>query len=70
MDSGFYLEETQLYVGNEPLARNVNGEYTVAPGQYPAIHDDLDGTTSDMYTVMDLSGGVYVVAHASVIGDF
>lgn len=70
MSSGFNLEETQVYVGNEPLARDVNGDYTVAPGQYPAKHEDLDGATSDSYTVTGLSGDVYVVAHASVIGNF
>lgn len=70
MDSGFYLEETQLYVGSEPLSRDPNGDYTVAPGQYPDINNELDGATSDTYEVTGLSGPVYVVAHASVVGNF
>jgi hypothetical protein len=57
-----------LYVGNEILARDVNGEYTVAPGQYPTIHDELNGATSDSYNIEELSGYIYVVAHATVCG--
>jgi hypothetical protein len=67
MDASYYMLETHLYVGSEPLARNVNNEYTVAPGQYPTIHDGLNATT-DSYTVTGLSGDVYVVAHATVGG--
>lgn len=65
----FYMQETHLYIGNEPLARDVNGEYTVAPGQYPFIRE-LDPTTSDTYTVEGLSGEIYVVAHAVTCGIF
>lgn len=68
MLAGFTLDETHLYVGGELLPRK-NGEYTVAPGQYPAIHD-LSGASSDSYTVSGLSGSVYVVAHAVVTGPF
>ncbi|WP_430461871.1 hypothetical protein ACQUQU_03520 [Thalassolituus sp. LLYu03] len=59
----YLLDETHLYVGNEILPRNVNGLYTVAPGQYPTIHGDLGGVTSDTYVVSGLSGDIYVVAH-------
>ena len=62
----YNMVETHLYVGNEPLARN--GEYTVAPGQYPTIHGELANVTSDSYTVSGLSGDIYVVAHATVAG--
>ena len=58
-----------MYVGNEILPRN-NSEFTVAPGQYPDIHGDLDGTTTDEYSIENLSGTIYVVAHAVVCGDF
>lgn len=61
---GFKLDETHLYVGNEPLPRD-NGTYTVAPGQYGNIHD-LSNATSDSFTVSGLSGSIYVVAHATV----
>lgn len=62
--AGFKLDDTALYVGSEPLPR-LNGEYTVAPGQYGNVHD-LSGQTSDSFTVTGLSGSVYVVAHATV----
>ncbi len=67
MDSPYTMDETHLYVGNEPLPRDVNGNYTVAPGQYPYQHDLTDATT-DTYTITGLSGDIYVVAHAVVCG--
>lgn len=67
MTADYTMEETHLYVGSDPLARNVNGEYTVAPGQYPDIHDLAD-VTSDAYTISGLSGNIYVVAHAVTCG--
>lgn len=68
MDAPYYMDENHLYVGNEILARDVNGNFTVAPGQYPTIHDDLKGATSDSYIIEKLSGDIYVVAHATVCG--
>ncbi len=64
----YYMDEAHLYVGNEPLARDVNGEYTVAPGQYPYIDDDI-ATNSYTFTV-PATGDIYVVAHAVVVGDY
>lgn len=66
MLDGYYMTETQLYVGNEILPSDVNDDYTVAPGQYGNIHDDLEDATSDSYTIKGLSGDIYVVAHAEV----
>lgn len=63
----YNLVETHLYVGSEPLARD-NGSYTVSPGQYPTIHEGLNGATSDTYTITGLSGDIHVVAHATVSG--
>lgn len=63
----YNMVETHLYVGGEPLARS-NGEYTVAPGQYLAIHSELNNVATDSYTITGLSGEVYVVAHATVAG--
>ena len=60
---GIVFQETHLYVGGEPLARNVNGEYTVAPGQYPFIHD-LENAARDEFVVEGLSGEIHVVAHS------
>ena len=56
-------EETHLYIGNETLPVDVNGDPTVAPGQYTVIHDDAD-PTNDSYTIDGLTGDIYVVAHA------
>lgn len=69
---GFSLNETHLYVGEEPLPRDVTGDYTVAPGQYPYIHDldDEADIDSDSYTVGDLTSSIYVVAHAVVCGEY
>jgi hypothetical protein len=62
---GHKMDETHLYVGNEPLPRDNQGDYTVAPGQFPLKHD-LNNAWTDQYTVEGLSGEIYVVAHAVV----
>jgi hypothetical protein len=65
MFESFSMNEIHLYVGSEILARDVNNEFTVAPGQYPEVVDGLDGST--LYTVeVDISGPIYVVAHSVV----
>ncbi|MCA9658710.1 MAG: hypothetical protein KC486_10220 [Myxococcales bacterium] len=56
------LNEEHLYVGSEPLPRDVNNEYTVAPGQYPLVVD-LGGATTTSNTIDGLSGDIYVVYH-------
>ena len=61
---GHRMDETHLYVGNEPLPRK-NGDFTVSPGQFPLSHD-LTNAWRDRYTVEGLSGEIYVVAHAVV----
>ena len=65
MDPGYVMDETHLYVGNNILPMKKN-KYTVAPGQYPYIHDGLNGVSSDTYIVDGLSGDIYVVGHAVV----
>jgi hypothetical protein len=65
---GFTMDETHLYVGNDLLASN-NGEFTVAPGQYPIVDGDVN-STSNTYVVEGLSGDIYVVAHSVVCGDY
>lgn len=67
INAPYDLEETHYYVGNEILPRN-NGFFTVAPGQYPQVQEDLNGAFTDTYTFTGLSGDVYVVAHAVVCG--
>ena len=63
----YNLVEAQLYVGNDILPKN-NGVYTVAPGQYPDIADELKGALTKTFVVEGLTGDIYVVAHASVAG--
>lgn len=63
-DSGYTMTSTHLYVGSNPWPRK-NGGYTVTPGQYPYSHT-LDNETEDDYTITDLSGNIYVIAHAVV----
>jgi hypothetical protein len=68
LEPGFGLEETHLYVGNEMLPKFKQGKnfvQTVSPGQYPYIHETLEGADSDTYTV-SISGPIYVIAHAVV----
>lgn len=62
-DQGYTMDETHLYIGSEPLARDINGDFTVAPGQYPYIHY-LSNSTSDSFTIEGLSGEIYIVLHA------
>lgn len=65
MLDGFVLSETHLYIGNEPYPKDQNGNYTVAPGQFP-YQNDLDGVESDSYTINDLIGDIYVIGHGVV----
>jgi hypothetical protein len=71
MNDGYKLEETHLYVGSTkyvPFEKGGKVNYTVAPGQYPTIHD-LTGATSDTYTVtLPTTGPIYLIAHAVVSG--
>ena len=68
MNEGYFLSETHLYIGNEPYPTDNNGNYTVAPGQFPFQHQ-LDDVESDSYTINDLSGEIYVIAHGVVCND-
>jgi len=70
MNTGFSMEEVHLYVGPEVLPSNVNGEYTVAPGQYPYINDELDEQLSYTFIVDELFGDLHIVAHAVVGGEY
>lgn len=62
----YNLKETHVYVGNDILPSN-NGYFTVAPGQYTEIHDDLGGAQADSYSI-PATGDIYVVSHATVCG--
>jgi hypothetical protein len=66
----YVLTETHLYVGNEILPRDVNGDWTIAPGQYPLKHEDLADVQTDPYDPVPVTAPFYVVAHAVVKGDY
>jgi hypothetical protein len=63
-DAGYHFDETHLYVGNEILPRDVNGNYTVAPGQYSEVDEYEVPVTTVTYVINDVSGTIHVVAHA------
>lgn len=63
---GWWLDATHLYVGSNPLPLFKQGKNlvpTVAPGQYPNQHEELESAPTDTYTV-NITGPIYVVAHA------
>ena len=68
MADGFALSETHLYIGSDPYPVDNNGNPTVAPGQYPHKNGEPEDATGDFYTVSDLSGPIYVIAHGVVCG--
>ena len=68
-ENGYVLKETHLYIGNDLYPMQQRGKKfvpTVAPGQYPYKHDNLDDATEDSYTVDGLSSDIYLIAHAVV----
>lgn len=67
MYEGYTLNEVQFYIGNDILPSK-KGKYTVASGQYPYKNDTLNGTTSHTFTVENLFGEIYFIAHAVVCG--
>lgn len=60
------LEETHLYVGDEPPTKS-------SPGKFPYMHLELGGAVSDSYSVdlavadVDGNGIIYIAAHAELI---
>lgn len=63
---GYGFFATHLYIGNEKYPRLRNGKPTVAPGQYPYKHDNLDGVANDYFEVSGIEGDIYIIAHAEV----
>ncbi len=73
MFNGFVLDETHLYIGDEPIPTGNNGKATVAPGQYP--YSDGDATTVEdnlvVYEINNLpDDGIWVVAHGVACGEY
>ncbi len=69
MNDGFEMDEVHLYAGSDILPLDVNGNHTVAPGQYPYVVDDLDGVSSHAILGIPASGPISVVAHAVVCSE-
>ncbi len=68
LDDPYELTETHLYVGNDPLPVDRQGNPTVAPGQYP-YQNELDPPgQDDVYFIEGLDGEIYIIAHAVVCG--
>lgn len=65
----YTMKQTHLYVGNEILPRNVENEFTIAPGQFPYKHDFDPAVKTDTYEI-SVTGDIYVVAHAVINGDY
>lgn len=67
----YTLREVHLFVGNDEFPKITNGaqagEFTIAPGKFPFKATGLSGQTYT-FTVNNLSGNVYVIAHAVVHG--
>lgn len=67
----YAFREVHLYVGNEEFPKITNGpqsgEYTIAPGKFPYKATSLTGQTYS-FTINNLSGNLYVIAHAVVFG--
>lgn len=63
----YSLREVHLYIGSDTFPKNNQNEYTIAPGQYPHTASGLTGQTHT-FTVNNLSGAVYIIAHAVVYG--
>ncbi len=65
-NDGFVFNETHLYIGDAMYPTNNNGNATVAPGQFPHSHENLNGATSDSYTVTGMSGdAIFIIAHGA-----
>jgi hypothetical protein len=71
VDAGFALTQTHLFVGNYPVNQVAQGKKTepsVAPGQFPNIHDAEDLFFAEDSFSVPATGQIYVLAHAVVEG--
>lgn len=66
MDDNYRLEAVELYVGSGPLPRDAPGNVSAVSARFPYREDDLGGVGDHTLVVYDLSGPIYVVAHAVV----
>ncbi|CAB9525866.1 receptor-like protein kinase [Seminavis robusta] len=68
MVGGFFMTDTNLYVGADSLPVGTNGGY-LAPVDFPFGHANST-TTSRSFTMATPSCDFFVAAHAKVCGDF
>jgi hypothetical protein len=71
-NEGYSFQETHLYIGETPFPLQQKGPKlvpTVAPGQYPYQHENLNGATMDSYSISGLPSTIYVIAHTVVCKD-
>ena len=67
--SGVIMNELQLYAGSEELPRDNQGDFTVAPGQYPYKYEPGNEFTSYTFSGIDVNGannGYYLILHSEV----
>jgi len=62
---GYVWNATHLYVGSLILPKK-NGKFTTAPGQFPYKHENLNGASTDTYSISGLPNNIYVAAHSEV----
>ena len=62
----YSLSEVHIYVGCAMYPTGPNGKLTTAPGQYTVNIADLDMVSGVDYTLSDVTGEIYVIAHAVV----
>ncbi|MFG6688059.1 T9SS type A sorting domain-containing protein, partial [Mariniflexile sp. HNIBRBA6329] len=62
-EPGYVMSEAHVYVGCDPYPKK-NGTNTVAPGQFPYNPSNLGYVRNYSVKVTDISGPIYVIAHA------
>lgn len=66
MLDGYTLIESHLYIGNDKLPKDTNGDFTTDPKFYTYKHENLNDTSTDTFSVSGLSGDTFVIASAMV----
>lgn len=64
--SGYAFFETQIYVGNEKYPALNNDKPIVDPSEYTEQHWYSGGEFKDYYKIDNMSGDLYVIAHAAI----
>ncbi len=64
--AGVAMNIAHVYIGCDKYPVKNNGSLTVAPGQYTLISDSLDYASNYTVGPIEVSGSVWVIAHAVV----